>query len=175
MKRFAIAPLMVLSLVSGAGTAIGADGGTTVEVIPMTFAPLNSDTCSYLPDGTSITWSGTGRSITTLRTNSDGITTIANTTTANGFATDQDGNVYAFHYSNTFRISNTVADPSLYSGRMNDSFTLAGQGPAMLNNGFLAVFTTDFVSTGFEPLTSRGDPISFAPFPAGFTPHCDPL
>jgi hypothetical protein len=103
------------------------------------------------------------------------VTTISNTTTANGFATDQDGNVYAFHYSNTFRISNTVADPSLYSGRMNDSFTLAGQGPARLNNGFVAVFTTDFVSIGIEPLTSRGDPISFAPFPEGITAHCDPL
>jgi hypothetical protein len=175
MKRVAIAGLTVLSLVFGAGTAIAADGGATVETISMSFALLNSDTCPYLPDGTSITWSGTGTSITRSTTDASGVTTIGNTTIAHGIATDQDGNTYVFHYSNEFRISNTVADPTVFSGLMTDSFSLAGQGPAMLNNGFVAVFTTDFVSFGFEPLVSRGDPISFAPFPQGFTPHCDPL
>jgi hypothetical protein len=175
MKRLAVVSLTALSLVFGAGTAIAANGGATVETIPMSFATLNSETCPYLPDGTSITWSGTGTSVTRSRTDANGITTIGNTTHANGVATDQDGNAYAFHYSNVFRISNTVADPAVFSGLMTDSFSLAGQGPAMLNNGFVAVFTTDFVSFGVEPLTSWGDPISFAPFPQGFTPHCDPL
>jgi hypothetical protein len=174
MKRVAISAAVVALLLS-AGTAIAAGGGATVETIPMTFAPLNSDTCPYLPDGTSITWSGTGTSITRTMTDANGVTTIGNTTVAHGFATDQDGNTYAFHYGNTFRISNTVANPTVFSGLMTDSFSLAGQGPAMLNNGFVAVFTTDFVSFGFEPLTSRGDPISFNPFPLGYTPHCDPL
>jgi hypothetical protein len=173
MKRLAISAAVAALLLS-AGTAIAA-GGATVETIPMTFAPLNSDTCSYLPDGTSITWSGTGTSITRTRTDGTGVTTIGNTTVAHGVATDQDGNEYAFHYSNTFRISNTLANPTVFSGLMTDSFSLAGAGPAMLNNGFVAVFTTDFVSFGFEPLTSRGDPISFNPFPQGFTAHCDPL
>ena len=175
MKRLAVVSLTALSLVFGAGTAIAANGGAPVETIPMSFATLNSETCPYLPDGTSITWSGTGTSVTRSRTDANGITTIGNTTHANGVATDQDGNAYAFHYSNVFRISNTVADPAVFSGLMTDSFSLAGQGPAMLNNGFVAVFTTDFVSFGFEPLISWGDPISFAPFPQGFTPHCDPL
>ena len=173
MKRTAISAALV-ALLLGAGTAT-AGGGATVETIQMTFAPLNSETCSYLPDGTSITWSGTGTSITTSRTDANGVTTIGNTTHANGFATDQDGNTYAFNYSNEFRISNTLADPTVFSGLMTDSFSLAGQGPATLSNGFVAVFTTDFVSFGFEPLVSRGDPISFAPYPEGFTAHCDPL
>jgi hypothetical protein len=170
-----MASLAVLSLAFGAGTAVASGGGATVETIPMSFATLNSETCSYLPDGTSITWSGTGTSITRSRTDANGITTIGNTTHANGSATDQDGNAYAFNYSNEFRVSNTVSDPTVFSGLMTDSFSLAGHGPAKLNNGFVAVFTTDFVSYGFEPLISRGDPISFAPFPEGFTPHCDPL
>jgi hypothetical protein len=174
MKRTAISAALVALLLS-AGTATAAGGGATVETIQMTFAPLNSETCPYLPDGTSITWSGTGTSITTFRTGANGVTTIGNVTHANGLATDQDGNTYAFNYSNEFRISNTLADPTVFSGLMTDSFSLAGQGPALLHNGFVAVFTTDFVSFGVEPLVSRGDPISFAPFPEGFTAHCDPL
>lgn len=175
MKRLAMASLTVLALVFSAGAAAAAEGGATVATVPMTFAPLNSDTCSELPDGTSITWSGTGTSITNVRTDGNGVTTIGNTTTASGVATDQDGNAYQFHYSNSFRISNTAASPGVFSGLMADSFTLSGQGPATLNNGFVAEFTTDFVSFGVQPLTSRGDPISFNPFPQGFTPHCDPL
>jgi hypothetical protein len=173
MKRTAISAALVALLLS-TGTAT-ASGGATVETIAMTFAPLTSDTCPYLPNGTSITWSGTGTSITTSRTAADGVTTIRNTTHAHGFATDQDGNTYAFNYSNEFRVSNTMADPMVFSGLMTDNFSLAGNGPARLSNGFVAVFTTDFVSFGFEPLVSRGDPISFAPYPEGFTAHCDPL
>jgi len=175
MKRLAVASLAALSLVFGAGTAVAAADGATVETIPMAFAPLNSDTCPNLPDGTSITWSGTGTSVTRVRTDANGVTTIGNATHAHGVATDQDGNEYGFHYSNNFRISNSVADPGVFSGQMTDSFTLAGQGPAHLNNGFVAAFTTDFVSFGVEPEVSWGDPISFNPFPLGFTPHCDPL
>ena len=60
---------------------------------------------------------------------------------------------------------------------MIDIFTLSGRGAARVNAGFVAVFTTDFVPSrdGFEPLTSWGDPITFAPYPQGITPHCDPL
>jgi hypothetical protein len=175
MKRLVISAISIMALLLSAGTAIAADGGATVETIPMTFAPLTSDTCSYLPDGTSITWSGTGTSITRTRTDANGTLTIGNTTVAHGVATDQDGNTYHFHYSNGSRLSNTLADPGLFSGLMTDSFTLAGQGPAKLSNGFVAVFTTNGTSFGVEPLTSRGDPISFAPFPQGYTNHCDPL
>jgi hypothetical protein len=175
MKRLSISVLSILALLLIPGSAFAAVGGATVETIPMAFAPLTSDTCSYLPAGTSITWSGTGTSITRTRTDANGITTLGNTTVAHGVATDQDGNAYHFHYSNSYNISNTLANPGLFSGQMIDSFTLAGQGPAQLSNGFVAVFTTDGTSFGFEPLTSRGDPIAFRPFPQGFDAHCDPL
>jgi hypothetical protein len=176
MKRLWISILSITTLLLGPGTAMAADGGATVETIPMTFAPLSSATCPNLQDGTSITWTGTGTSITRTRTDANGITTIGNTTHAHGTATDQDGNTYAFNYSNEFRISNTVADPGVFSGLMTDSFSLAGQGPARLHNGFVAVFTTDSSfdesSFHFVPLNARGDPIKFDD---PWAPRCDPL
>ena len=112
------------------------------------------------------------KSITTTKTGNAGITTIQNTSHANGTATDQAGNTYVFNYSNDFRVSDSVANPGVFSGRMTDSFSLAGQGPAKLHNGFQAIFTTDFSTFAtFDPLTSRGDPLDFA---TG-TAVCDPL
>jgi hypothetical protein len=175
MKRLVISAISVMALLLSAGTAIAADGGATVETVVMSFA-LDSDTCSNLPDGTSIAWTGTGTSITRTRTDANGITTIGNTTHANGIATDLDGNSYRFNYSNEFRISNTLAEPDVFSGLMTDSFSLAGQGPAKLHNGFVAVFTTnsDFDESGFHfvPLNSHGDPIKFDD---PWAHHCDPL
>ena len=63
-----------------------------------------------------------------------------NTTHAKGTATDQAGNTYSFNYSNHYRISNT--GPRTALGVMVDSFSLAGNGPAHLNNGFRAVLST---------------------------------
>jgi hypothetical protein len=171
MKRLAVLAAAVMALLMSAGTAVAANGGATIETIPVTFAPLSSETCPNLPAGTSITWSGTEKSITRTRTDRNGVTTIGNTTHAHGFATDQAGNSFAFNYSNEFRISNTVGNPGLFSGIMTDSFSLAGRGPARLHNGFVAVFTTDFASFSFQPLHSRGDPIDFGTGAA----HCDPL
>ncbi len=170
MRRLAIPAGVVMALLVGAGTALAA-GAPTVEVFPATFT-LSSDACSNLPDGTVITGSGTARSITRIRTDGAGVTTISNTTHTVGVATDQDGNSYVFNYSNVFRVSDTAASPGQFSGLMTDSFSLSGPGPATLHNGFAAVFTTDFdTSFGFDALTSRGDPIDFATGAA----RCDPL
>ena len=68
-----------------------------------------------------------------------------------------------------------MANPGLFSGHVVDSFTLAGNGPYKLSNGFVGIFTTDGTVFSFEALSSRGDPISFAPFPQGYTQRCDPL
>jgi hypothetical protein len=57
---------------------------------------------------------------------------------------------------------------------MHDAFSLAGNGPASLHNGFLAGITTNATLTTFSfpiDLESRGDPIEF---PSGAS-HCDPL
>jgi hypothetical protein len=140
-------------------------------VFPVTFT-LSAATCPNLPAGTTIEGTGMEKSITTTRTDAGGITTIQNTSHASGTASDQAGNAYVFNYSNDFRISNSAANPAVFSGRMTDSFSLAGQGPAMLHNGFQAIFTSDFATfAAFEPLNSRGDPLDFA---TG-TAVCDPL
>jgi hypothetical protein len=172
MKRLAtiaaVAMTLLVALPVGA-----AKGEIVIETIPMTFAPLNSDTCQFLPDGTEISWSGTGASITRTSTDASGVTTIRNVTHANGVATDQDGNSYRFNYSNSFTFSDSVADPGIFSGRMVDAFSLAGPGDIGLHNGFVAIVTTDFATFSFDVITSRGDPISFSTGPV--EAHCDPL
>jgi hypothetical protein len=152
------------------GSAAGNGRGASIEKFPVSFV-LSSATCSNLPSGTTVSGSGPEKSITNTRTH-QGVTTTINTTHAHGRATDQNGNSYVFNYSNHFKAANTSADPEVFSGKMVDSFTLAGPGPAKLHNGFLARFTTDFTTFfSFEPIHSRGDPISF---PDGAA-HCDPL
>jgi hypothetical protein len=77
-----------------------------------------------------------------------------------------------FNYSNEFRVSNTVADPDIFTGLMTDHFSNSGRGPAKLNNGFVANLTTDFTTFfTFDPISSFGDPLNFADGSA----MCDPL
>jgi hypothetical protein len=160
-----------VALVMGQGVADAAPSGATVESFPVSFV-LTSETCSNLPAGTSVEGTGTEKSITRTRTDASGVTTIANTSIAQGTATDQDGNTYVFLYSNESRVSNSTADPDVFTGLMNDHFSLSGPGPAKLSNGFTARITTDFVSFfTFDPIRANGDPISF---PEGIG-HCDPL
>ena len=163
---------VVLSLCQGTSASAAPGGGATIEESPVSIV-ISSDSCSNLPDGTTIQGTGTLRSITTTKTNADGITTVRNTSHARGTATDQDGNTYVFLYSNEFRVSNSAADPDTYSGLMTDHFSLSGPGPARLSNGFTARFTTNLVDvfTNFEPIHAHGDPIGF---PEG-SAHCDPL
>jgi hypothetical protein len=171
MRRIAMVSAIVVIVMAFSMGSAGA-ARPNVETSTVTFT-LSSATCSNLPSGTTITGSGTERSITAIRTDVSGVTTIMNTTHTHGTATDQDLNVYVFDYSNEFRVSNTVADPDLFSGLMTDHFSLSGSGPATLNNGFVARFTaaSDFSSFSFQPIHSHGDPISF---PDGAA-HCDPL
>jgi hypothetical protein len=172
MKRFvvAVAIVVVMSTI-GVGSASAAGGGASKETSPVGFV-LSSASCGNLPAGTTVNGTGVEKAISTTRTGPDGVTTIENSTHAHGTATDQNGNAYVFNYSNQFRVSNTVADPATFTGVMNDSFSLAGRGPAKLTNGFLAVFTTDFDTLfAFQPNRSKGDPIDFTNGSA----HCDPL
>jgi hypothetical protein len=192
------ASVLALGLVAVGPTAASAgeggttEGGTTKTVtFPSPFTILSAD-CGYLPAGTTITATGFETSITTTRPGRDGVTTVKNRSHATGTAVDQNGNAYVFDYLNTFRVSNTVAVPGIYSGLMFDSFSLlpvesdesehagdsehGGHGLAHLRNGFVAIFTTDlnFSPTGFfnfQRISSFGDPISF---PDGAA-HCDPL
>jgi hypothetical protein len=170
LKVLVVAAVAVLSLMLAAGSAAAKRHGATIEKSQASFV-LSSAACSNLPAGTTVNGAGPEKSITNERTRR-GVTTTINTTHAHGKATDQDGHRYVFNYSNHFRASNTVANPDQFSGKMVDSFSLAGRGPAKLHNGFLAKFTTDFTTFfNFQPIHSRGDPISF---PDGAA-HCDPL
>ena len=80
--------------------------------------------------------------------------------------------LFLFNYSNSFNVSDSAPMLGVFSGIMNDHFSLTGNYAANLHNGFQAVFTTEltFFAT-FDPLRSFGDPLDFA---AG-TAHCDPL
>jgi hypothetical protein len=168
IKRLAAATITALALMTVGAQAAEASSGATIVTSAVSFI-LTSDTCSNLPAGTILTGVGTERSITTTLVR-QGVTTLINSTHAQGTATDQDSNRYVFSYSNEFRASEGTA--GLFTGGMTDHFSLAGNGPATLSNGFVADIATDF-STFFnlEPINSHGDPISF---PDGQA-HCDPL
>jgi hypothetical protein len=160
-----------------AGTPVAAaDGGAVIDTSTVSFT-ITSGGCSNLPAGTTITGSGTQRSITTVRTDASGVTTIENSTHAYGTATDNSGNTYVFNYSNSFRVSNTTAAPGTFSGSMTDTFSLAGNGPAQLHNGFVAGITSSdgFATASWDVKSSRGDPISFATGSIEAAHHCDPI
>lgn len=167
MRRFLATTVGVVSV--SVGSMIAASGGSTVDTFPVSFV-LTSTTCSNLSSGTELVGSGTGKSITTTRTDQDGVVIVTNSTHAHGTATDQDGNTYVFNYSNEFR---ATLDGDVYSGLMTDAFALAGQGPARLNNGFVGNFVSDFSSFFSVPdvIASHGDPLDFVTGEA----HCDPL
>ena len=169
MRRSVVTALVVVSLALSLGSLVAAGEGATVETSPVSFV-LTSATCSNLSSGTELTGSGTAKSITTTRTDRDGVVTVVNSTHAHGTATDQDGNTYVFNYSNEFR---ATLEEGVYSGLMTDAFALSGSGPAHLNNGFVGHFMSDF-STFFtvpEVISSHGDPLDFV---TGGV-HCDPL
>lgn len=173
MKRLALSAVTITALLFGGGTAIAAGGTTTVDTTPVSFV-LTSAACALLPPGTSISGSGTQTSITTTHVH-NGVTTVKNATSSRGTATDQANNVYTFEYFNTFRASNSVANPDLFSGLMFDVFRLSGNGSVRLHNGFISTFTGDptFLTLTIQPGISWGDPIAFAPAP--LAAHCDPL
>jgi hypothetical protein len=169
MRRHVFTAVGVASLALSLVSIVAASDGATVETFPVSFV-LSSTTCSNLASGTQLMGSGTGKSITTTSTDRDGVVNVRNSTHSHGTATDQDGNTYVFNYSNEFR---ATVDGVVYSGLMTDSFALAGNGPAQLNNGFVGNFVSDFSSFFTVPdvISSYGDPLNFETGEV----HCDPL
>ena len=177
MKRLIAASIALLGLALWAGSATAASSGASIESVPVSFSLSSTSTngfpggCQYLPAGLTITWSGFENSVTVVRTDANGLTTVQNSSHASGKATDEDGNTYAFNYSNQFRVTQTSSGSELLSGTMTDHFSLAGNGLTLVN-GFNSGLTTNFDDVFiFDNTTSRGDPIDFA---TG-APHCDPL
>jgi hypothetical protein len=169
MRPSVVTVIGVVSFALSLGSIVAASDGATVETFPVSFV-LTSATCSNLPSDTELVGSGTGKSITTTRTDRDGVVTVTNSTHSHGTATDQDGNTYVFNYSNEFR---ATLKEGVYSGFMTDAFTVAGDGPARLNNGFVGQFVSDFSSFFTVPdvISSHGDPLDFETGEV----HCDPL
>ena len=77
-----------------------------------------------------------------------------------------------FNYSNSFNVSDSGDEPGRVLRDHERPLLARGAGFGKPENGFQAVFTTDFTSFAtFDPLKSFGDPLDFA---AGLA-HCDPL
>ena len=169
MKRLAFALVGAAAFAFAFGDVVLAHGAT-VDTFPTGFV-LTSGTCSNLAAGTTLTATGTGKSITTTRIDGDGAFVVENSTHSAGTATDQGGNTYVWNYSNSFR--GTFDASGVLTGTMTDSFALTGRGPVHLNNGFHGTVVTDFATffTVPEVTFSHGDPIDFVTGAA----HCDPL
>ncbi len=163
MKRSSLAVVAIAAFAVVAGSALAAAPEVKTDTVGFV---MTSGACQYLPAGTTIQGSGTMKSITTETTSKKGVTTVMNTSHAHGTATDQAGNTYVWNYANHFSVSDS-GPGTPFAGEMVDAFTLAGNGPAHLSNGFHALF--DFFT--IQPLSSRGDPIDFDTGAA----HCDPL
>jgi hypothetical protein len=173
LKRLIVlATALALACLAAAPSWAGLGGPPSVSTVSFVGgAGLSSATCQYVPAGTTISWTGPETSSVIARTDASGVTTVSVVSHASGTATDNNGNTYAFDYSNAFRVTNSVDDPGTFTGTMTDHFSLAG--PALhLMNGFVASVTTNLVDVFvFDPINSRGDPIDFATGAA----HCDPL
>jgi hypothetical protein len=171
-KRFVLLVAAVAGACVTAGAASAGLGGppTSSTVSFVNGAGLSNATCSLVPAGTTISWTGPETSSTIVRTDASGVTTVSVVAHASGRATDNHGNSYAFDYSNAFRVSNSVADPDTFRGTMTDHFSLGG--PALhLSNGFIANLTTDLSTFfSFDFINARGDPID-----SQGNAHCDPL
>ena len=172
MRIFAALLAIAAMLGFAVGSASGADNGASVDVVQVSFAPLSSATCGSVPNGLSFTWSGPEQQVTTVRTDASGVTTISVVAHASGKAEGSDGQLYQFNYSNEFRVSNSVGNPGWFTGVMNDSFSLSGNGFHM-SNGFTSEVQTDLATTFLFPsqIRVKDDPIDFATGAA----HCDPL
>jgi hypothetical protein len=171
-RSAAFAAALIAPCLAAAPSWAGLGGPPTISTVSFVGgAGLSNATCPYVPAGTTISWTGPERSHTIVRTDAEGVTTVSVVAHASGKATDNNGNTYAFNYSNAFRVSNSVSDPATFTGTMTDHFSLAG--PALhLSNGFVAALTTNLVDVFvFDPINSRGDPIDFSNGSA----HCDPL
>ena len=172
IKRSAVLAAVLVAACLAAGQASAGLGGppTASTVSFVGGAGLSNATCSFVPAGTTISWTGPETASTIVRTDASGVTTVSAVSHASGTATDNHGNSYAFNYSNAFRVSNSLGDPSTFNGTMTDHFSLAG--PALqLSNGFIANLTTDFSTFfSFDFINSRGDPID-----SSGNAHCDPL
>ena len=93
----------------GASPVHGLGGPPSVSTVSFNNgAGLSNATCQFVPAGTTISWTGPETASTIVRTDASGVTTVSVVSHASGKATDNNGNTFAFDYSNAFRVSNSV-------------------------------------------------------------------
>jgi hypothetical protein len=179
--RLFIALTAVACLSMGSAQAASADdpedhghdhgGTTTVTPFPVRFVIRKSD-CKMIPDDTVLTGEGTLTDTKTVRVH-DGVTTETIVTPGEGTATDQNGKQYHWKYFSTSKASNSREWTNLFSGVFDDRFSLSGDGPITLENGFTAVTVSDTSANTFSiyPKKTHGDPFAFPNGPN----RCDPV
>jgi hypothetical protein len=180
VRRLIAASIALAALAFSASTASAVSGGAAVENKASAFTMSSSLTetngvptgpgCEFLPDDVAISWEGTLHSVTVQKVEPSGAFTEQNTSTASGKATDEDGNEYAFSYSNHYKITETAAGSGVLTGTMTDHFSLAGN-HINLNNGFTATFTVSGAGITLDPSRAYGSPLDFTSGAA----LCDPL
>jgi hypothetical protein len=180
-QRLFIALTAVACLTIGSAQAASADdpgdhghdhgGTTTVTPFPVQFV-INESNCSMVPPGTVLTGEGTLTDTKTVRVR-DGVTIETVVTPGEGTASDQNGKHYHWKYFSTSKASNSREWTNLFSGVFDDRFSLSGDGPITLENGFTAVTVSDTLANtfGLYPKKSYGDPFAFPTGPN----RCDPV
>ena len=72
MKRLVTLGVAAVMVAIGAGSAVAAGGPPVIETVPADFV-LTSGTCPNLPAGTTITGTGSGKSITRVSVDKTGL------------------------------------------------------------------------------------------------------
>jgi hypothetical protein len=167
IKRFLGAAVAAAALVATSGSAAHAGGPERGEYD--TAWTVTSSNCTQIPEGTVLTGTGSGHFKNNVRTRADGTSIVNGLAHASGTAADQDGNVYTWTYTNNF-VGEIVG--GTVTGRMVDSFTVGGSGPAAYTTGFQAdVVEVIGVSWDATPNWVRGDPFDFE----ADMGRCDPI
>ena len=165
MKLGASAVLVALFALAFGLTTAFASNGPTVTSGPVGWT-IGAGVCADYSAINDMVGVGRIKSITTQKTNNDGTITITNTTHASGTASDGTGS-YHWNYTNHYSITNSVATPLVYVGKMTDAFALTGNGPSQSHSGFFADYSENHGDNSYT-LTPR-------PNQRGNFLTCDPL
>jgi hypothetical protein len=172
---------MLLAVVSAAVLALGptaAAGASRMSAPTVTSQDvtisISGQNCDEMSPDATLEGTGTLTTVTRVHDIGGGATAISTVDVATGMATDQDGATYRWYYDNRTWTASSADDPTAFEGVMVDVFVLAGDGPELIDNGFLATYAYDVddeTAVRIEPWQVWGDPLDFAALEA----RCDPL
>jgi hypothetical protein len=158
----AVLPLGAISLASAQVVLQPVDH---FEIVPFEFT-MTPEQC---PDiDTTISGSGAYHTWISEIPLTNGGTGLRVSSTANGYATDSEGNVYTYSYGNYVRGTIPPAGPAVFA--QFDFFNLSGEGSA---GGLAVAWTAILYFT--ETLPGEGPPDDMQLFPIRGNPNCDPI